>query len=108
MTNPEHFTYSTLPQPCVAPPGYALADLIDHKRMSDGDVVVLCAQLGISARDLCRLLVGRLPVDETLAMRLGRWFGAPSAKQWLEMEAAYREVGGDGYMSTMAAERSVA
>lgn len=107
MTNKELFTYSALPQAPIPPPGYVLADLIDHRRMSDNDVAVLCAQLGISARDLCRLLVGGLPIDAHLACQLSIYFGAPSANFWLEMEAAYQKAVGGMCAPQMVVERGV-
>ncbi|RYF12711.1 MAG: hypothetical protein EOO40_00590 [Deltaproteobacteria bacterium] len=87
------------------PPGFLLAKLIDQKRLSDGDVVVMCASLDISARDLCRLLVGNLQLDDGLANRLQRYFGSPSADTWLDKEQAYRAGGQPA--EAHAAERGI-
>lgn len=71
----------------TVPPGEVIQELAQSRNWSFAELATV---LGLSIRDVAKLLQGKLELTEEMAGKLEAGFGAPPARFWINMETNYR------------------
>lgn len=69
-------------------PGLVLATSLDANGISIPD---FAKEIGLTLSELQTILNGRAPITETLAIRIGAYFGTGNGTHWIRQQTAYDE-----------------
>ena len=70
----------------LSPPGETVADLLEEKDWTQAE---LASRLGVSRKHVSQLVSGKVPLSESIAVKLERVLGS-TVRFWLNREAGYR------------------
>ncbi|MDE0509905.1 MAG: ImmA/IrrE family metallo-endopeptidase [Gammaproteobacteria bacterium] len=70
----------------ISPPGDTIADLLEERNWTQAE---LASRLGASRKFVSQLVSGKVPLSESVAIRLARVLGS-TVRFWLNREAGYR------------------
>ena len=77
---------STFEPDWISPPGDTIADLLEERNWTQAE---LASRLGASRKFVSQLVSGKVPLSESVAIRLARVLGS-TVRFWLNREAGYR------------------
>lgn len=71
----------------VSPPGLKIQEMLRARGVQQAD---FAAVVGVSEKQVSRILSGKAPLTLDFALKLEHYFGNPDASEWLTREAQYR------------------